>query len=78
MPKVTIANVSYTATDETFYVQNSLFENAATYQGDTLQKTISNLEADGWHLCGKVHRADETLVDMMTNENEKYLALWEE
>lgn len=76
MQKVAIANVLYTSTDETFYVQNSIFESAEKYQANTLQQVISKLEADGWRLCGKVHRADETLVDMMTDGDQHYLALW--
>ena len=75
--KVTIANVLYTNTDETFHVRNSLFEGAGNYQANTLQEAISKLAADGWCSCGKVNRADETIVDMMTN-GDQYIALWME
>jgi hypothetical protein len=47
MQKVTIANVLYTNSDETFYVLTSMFSDAEKYQAGTLQQTVSKLEADG-------------------------------
>lgn len=78
MQKIVIANVLYTASDETFYVLNSQPEHAEKYVGDTLQETIANLEADNWHTCGKVIRPDEVPVDMMSDGQLHYIALWTE
>ena len=78
MEKIVIANVLYTATDETFYVLKSQFDDAEKYRKDTLEETIASLEASGWNRCGKVNRWDGVHVDMMTNGTLDYIALWSE
>jgi len=77
MSKIIIADVLYTVTDETFYVLNRYNDNASDYVAETLEDTFQNLNADGWHKCGKVNRADYSLVDMLTNHKD-YIAVWEE
>ena len=78
MGKIVIANVHYTVTDETFYVLQSQLDGAEKYRRDTLEETISSLEAAGWSRCGKVNRWDGVHVDMMTEGNLNYIALWME
>jgi len=77
MAKIIIADVLYTATDETFYVLNRTHDNALKYIAETLEDTFYNLEADGWRKCGKVNKADSSIVDMLVNHN-AYIAVWEE
>lgn len=78
MQKIVIANVSYTQTDETYYVLNSSMEDAQQYAGGSLEETAGKLKAAGWQPCGKVQRADGVNVDMMTDGSLHYIALWEE
>ena len=77
MAKIIIADISYTTTDETFYVLNKSHDNAKKYAADTLENTFVNLQANGWNKCGKVNRSDGSPVDMLTNYN-SYIAVWEE
>ena len=77
MSKIIIMDVLYTTTDETFYVLNREHDNASKYAAETLEDTFRNLEADGWHKCGKVQRADYSPVDMLTNYK-NYIAVWDE
>ena len=78
MQKIIIAHVYYTQTDETFYVLNRLMENAEQYIGSTLQETLANLKAAGWSTCGKVQRHDGVPVDMMSDADQHFIALWAE
>lgn len=76
--RILIANVLYTATDETYYVLNSPYEKADSYQADTLDAAIRMLEQDGWTRCGKVQRSDYVNVDAMTNSKNEMIAIWQE
>lgn len=78
MPKIVIADVLYTNTDETFYVLNRPHDNAAKYCAETLDETFENLKADGWNRCGKVNKNDGSLADMCSDGKINYIAVWEE
>jgi len=75
MSKIVIRNVSYTNTDETFYVLNSECEISGKYQTDTLEEALMKLQNDGWNKCGKVNRHDYSHVDMLKKDNH-YIAVW--
>ena len=78
MSKIIIADVLYTMTDETYYIPNREYENAAKYQAETLDAVYEKLIADGWTRCGKVNKSDYSLVDMFSNSHNNYIAVWEE
>jgi len=78
MTKIIIADVLYTETDETFYVLNRSHDNASKYTAGTLEDTFYNLIADGWQKRGKVNRHDGSKVDMLKNDKDYIIAVWEE
>lgn len=78
MPKIIITDILYTSTDETFYVLNRTHSNANKYVSKTLDETFTKLKADGWSKCGKVKRSNDLSVDMLSNSNGDYIAVWEE
>lgn len=78
MSKIIIADVLYTNTDESFYVLDRVHENAETYHADTVEAVIQNLREDGWDTCGKVNKSDGSLADLLSNDKNDYIAVWEE
>lgn len=75
--KIIIADVLYTATDETYYVLNGISKYADQYQAGSLWEAYKLLRADGWTKCGKVHRSGNALVDMFSRGGE-LTAAWKE
>ncbi len=78
MPKIMIADVQYTATDETYYVLNRDHKDAEKYQAETLESVFDKLKAEGWLKCGRVNKADNSLAEMLTNSRGDYIAVWDE
>lgn len=78
MSKIKIADVLYTATDESYYVLNREHENTEKYQGETIDAVYKKIVADGWNRCGKVNKSDNSLVDLFSNLRNDYIAVWEE
>lgn len=78
MPKIVIADVLYIQTDNTFYVLNQRHGNSSGTLPRTLEEAFGRLKEAGWSLGGKVHRSDNVLVDMMSDNFGNYIAVWEE
>ena len=78
-----IAPVSYTITDETFWTDETEWEEASRFRADTPEMSKRLLQQDGWRPCGKTNRYNYDIVDMWTRDvDHKYgrlewLATWE-
>jgi len=72
---VVIADVLYTASDETFYVTSRL-DHQTHYEGGWLEDVSDRLKADGWSRCGYVTRADGVPVALWCRKSE-YIAVWD-
>lgn len=78
MSKIVIADVLYTHTDNTFYVLNQRHGDSKGALPESLEDAFDVLKTAGWSLGGKVHRGDNVLVDMMSDNYGNYIAVWEE
>lgn len=77
LSKVVIRDITYTKTDETFYVNTIDSELIKEFSSPVLEESLEKLKSVGWSLCGKVNRSDDVTVDMLIKDNQ-YIAVWED
>jgi hypothetical protein len=75
--KVIIADVTYTVTDETYYVSSRASKYATRYSSESIEETEKLLKKDKWSYSGKVGKWDYSHVDMWSREDE-LIAIWEQ
>lgn len=70
-----VADVLFTASDETFYVLNSR-DRQALYLADSVDELTDKLERDGWSRSGQIGRWDGAAVALWSRGND-YVATWD-
>jgi hypothetical protein len=76
-PKVVIADVTHTLTDDTYYVSSIASKHSTKYVSHSIEETKKLLAKDKWSYSGQVWRSDYSVVDMWSREDE-LIAIWED